>query len=230
MVPDFAQTAKLANQKIPKRKPQRCTELATDEKNVLNDSNQMTLYTCACGHQSGFEMMQEILDGPISLLPYWSQSLTASKNIAAQTMRKALPSFRRSYLNGTGFNIRTDHDLYRWRLNLTGGTGRLSRWRLRMSELKFDVIYQTKIKHQAADGLSGLKTTRTDNSALEKEVPEKNVTMSIRKICMRTETIMIRIRHPPLTNTGTTKRHSQRLKRVNVLRAKQLKQGSRTED
>lgn len=49
-------------------------------------------------------------------------------------------------------------------------TGKLTRWRLRLSEMKYDVVHRDVINHQALDALSWLETTDTDDIELDDEV------------------------------------------------------------
>lgn len=58
----------------------------------------------------------------------------------------------RLYLKGTHFTIRTGHDLLKWFLNLADATGRLTGWRLRLSEFSFDVVHRADLNQK--------KTTR----------------------------------------------------------------------
>lgn len=63
-----------------------------------------------------------------------------------------------SYLEGSRFTVRTDLDSLMWLLYLTDSTVQLKRWRLRLSEFEFDVIYWDGIKFRAADALFRLHT------------------------------------------------------------------------
>lgn len=74
------------------------------------------------------------------------------------------------YLEYSKFIIRTDDEVLPWILNMTDATGGLARWQLRLSEFYFDNIHRAGIKHQAADVLSLLHTTGTDESLLEDDV------------------------------------------------------------
>lgn len=50
-------------------------------------------------------------------------------------------------------------------------TGRLTRWRLRLSEFEFDIFRRIGIKHQAADALSPPQTKVENRTLLDNEVP-----------------------------------------------------------
>ena len=48
----------------------------------------------------------------------------------------------RPYTEGQKFVVRTDHDKLRWQLTLNDPSGRLMRWRLRLSEFDFEIQYR----------------------------------------------------------------------------------------
>ena len=69
----------------------------------------------------------------------------------------------RHFLDGHRFLIRTDHQALRWIYSTTDASGRLMRWRLRLSEYTFDMQFKPGASHHAPDFLF-----RTDNdSAIE---------------------------------------------------------------
>lgn len=51
------------------------------------------------------------------------------------------------YREGSQIIVRTDHDALKLILNLMDSTGKLERWQLRLSELKFDHAQLEGIKH-----------------------------------------------------------------------------------
>lgn len=53
------------------------------------------------------------------------------------------------------------------------------RWRLRLSEFDFEALHQADVKHEAADALSLLPTTRMDESLLEDDVPVLTITKAL---------------------------------------------------
>lgn len=55
-----------------------------------------------------------------------------------------------------------DYNTWKWILHLVNATGKLARWRLRLSEFEFDVVQRTSIRDQAADTLLRLETGGTD--------------------------------------------------------------------
>lgn len=50
-------------------------------------------------------------------------------------------------------------------------SGKLGRWRLRLSEFKFDIIHRVGIKHQTVAVLSRLLTAGIDTTKFDDEVP-----------------------------------------------------------
>lgn len=55
------------------------------------------------------------------------------------------------HLQGAHLTIRTDQEALSWILDMTDAKGRLSRWRLRLSVLEYDIVHRAGVKHQAAD-------------------------------------------------------------------------------
>lgn len=49
-------------------------------------------------------------------------------------------------------------------INLKTPCGRFVRWKLRLQELDFEVLYRSEIKHFAPDGLSLLDTNGYDDT------------------------------------------------------------------
>lgn len=72
---------------------------------------------------------------------------------------------------GERFIIRTDHDCIKGTLNMEDATGKLALWRLHMSEFEFSAIHRAKIKHQAANALSGIRANDTDTTLFKGEMP-----------------------------------------------------------
>lgn len=75
------------------------------------------------------------------------------------------------YLEASRFAIRTDHDSFKWNLNLPDGTSRLARWCLLLLDFKLEVSYWAGFKHRAMHALSQIQTTGTDTDRIEDKVP-----------------------------------------------------------
>lgn len=76
----------------------------------------------------------------------------------------------RPYLEESRFIIKTNREVLRHILTIAKATGKLARWRLRLSEFEFDIVYRVGMKHQAADTLSCLKTGGDQYTPLGNEV------------------------------------------------------------
>ena len=64
----------------------------------------------------------------------------------------------RPYFYGEHFIVHTDHASLRWLINVTDPSGRLIRWRLRLSEFDFKIKYKIGKANSQADALSRLLT------------------------------------------------------------------------
>lgn len=63
-------------------------------------------------------------------------------------------------------------------LSLSSYTPKLMRWRLRLLELKFNVVHWADIMHQVDDASSRLRTTRTDQTLIIYKMPVLCITAS----------------------------------------------------
>jgi RNase H-like domain found in reverse transcriptase len=98
-------------------------------------------------------------------LGYYSRKLSDAEINYSATEREGLAvvwatKILRHQLVGTDFVIRTDHSSLRWLL--TGASGdenyRITRWRLRLSDLNFRIEHRSGASNKAADALSRLET------------------------------------------------------------------------
>lgn len=106
---------------------------------------------------------------------YWSRILAEPERKLATSHKKCLAVvwsvlLLRSYLKGSSFTVRTDHDVGKWLLKITEAAGRLARWRLRLWEFDFKVVHHAGIKHQTTDIASILKTGGGDTKTPEDEI------------------------------------------------------------
>ena len=77
----------------------------------------------------------------------------------------------RPYIEGQKFVVRTAHDALRWLLTLSDPSGRLMRWRLRLSEFDFEIQYRPGRVQQVPDALSRLITPGSDPKPVDDEIP-----------------------------------------------------------
>lgn len=67
--------------------------------------------------------------------------------------------------------MRTDHHTLKWILSLADAMGKLAKWRPRLMKFDLKVIHGAVVKYQAADALSQLRTSGTDDTDIHDEVP-----------------------------------------------------------
>ena len=135
--------------------------------------------TDASAYQLGASLLQrQDADKPTEWMPvgYWSRTLNAAERNYSATERECLAvvwavTSLRPYVEGTRFTIRTDHDALRWLMTLSDTSGRLTRWRLRLQEFDFDIVYRPGRVHQVPDALSRLLAIENDTEPLDDDVP-----------------------------------------------------------
>jgi len=131
----------------------------------------------ACGTQVGAALLQEQDDGKLQPVAYISRRLATDELPYGVTEKECLAvvwaSLKlRPYLEGDRSLVRTDHDCLRWILNIEGsGNPRLARWRLRLSELDFEVAYKPGMTNYLADSISRLESGASDETAFDDAVP-----------------------------------------------------------
>ena len=77
----------------------------------------------------------------------------------------------RPYLQGENFIVHTDHSSLRWLMNINDPSGRLMRWRLRLSEFDFEVQYKKGKANTQADALSRLQTLGETTASVDDAIP-----------------------------------------------------------
>jgi len=131
---------------------------------------QMIVDVDACADQLGYTLLQEQPDGTRLPFGYCSRGLSPAEKNYSTTERESLGVVwsvlkLRHFLDGHRFLIRTDHQPPSWASGTTDSSGRLMRWRLRLSEYTFDMQYKPGASHHAPDFLS-----RTDNDAAVEDI------------------------------------------------------------
>jgi len=130
-----------------------------------------------CGTQVGAALLQEIDDRKLQPVAHISRRRTTNELFHGVTEKECLAVVWASpkilpYLEGDRFLVRTDHDCLRWILNIEGsGNPHLARWRLRLSELEFDVAYKPGMKHYQADSIARLESGASEETAFDAAVP-----------------------------------------------------------
>jgi len=132
--------------------------------------------TDASAYQVGCSLLQEQEDGDWHPVGYWSRALNKAEQGYSPTERECLAvvwavTTLRPYLERTKFVVRSDHNALRWLMNVTDLSGRLVRWRLRLSEFDYTIAYRPGRVHQVPDALSRIRTEGLDTEPLDDAIP-----------------------------------------------------------
>ena len=81
-------------------------------------------------------------------------------------------------MEGSKFQIYSDHEALKWLLGLTDVSGRLACWRLRLAEFDFSIEYKIGKKTQIADALFRIPTDGETHVSPNLEIPVLNTETS----------------------------------------------------
>ena len=114
--------------------------------------------TDACNNQVGSALLRTYPDGTRHPIGFWSRSLNPAEKNYSVGEKEYLAIVRavqllRPYLEGTHFDLYTDHQALRWILIGSDHSGHLARWRLRILEFDFTVTYKKGAKNKIADAI-----------------------------------------------------------------------------
>ena len=78
---------------------------------------------------------------------YWSKAFTKEQWNYSATERECYAVVwetltLRPYIKGTKFVVRTDHNALRWMMATNDPQGRLMRWRVRLMEFYYEIVYR----------------------------------------------------------------------------------------
>lgn len=128
---------------------------------------------------SNFAIGAILSQGPIGQdkpICYASRTLNDSeKNYS--TIEKELLSiiyatkYFRPYIFGRKFRIITDHKPLQWLMNLKEPNSRLVRWRLKLEEFDYEIVYKKGKQNTNADALSRIEIYPTEVDQTETDVP-----------------------------------------------------------
>lgn len=139
-------------------------------------------------------------DKPIA---YASRTLNSSE-INYSTIEKELlaivwaTKYFRPYLFGRKFKIMTDHRPLQWVMNMKEPNSRLTRWRLRLSEYDYTVIYKPGKINSNADALSRIEIHNEESSSIVVNTSDKSDSERTRSIDSRTDSIHSDLESPIL--------------------------------
>jgi len=123
-------------------------------------------------------------------LGYWSKTLSKEQRNYSATERECYAVVwgiltLRPYLEGARFSVRTDHNALRWMMTLNDPQGRLMRWRLRLMEFNYEIVYRPGRVHQVPDALS--RIPQPDRPEEDDEVDEELPTFGDHRQVVATE-------------------------------------------
>ena len=107
----------------------------------------------------------------------WSKTLTKEQRNYSATERECSVIWAaltlRPYIAGTKFVVRTEHNALRWMMTANDPQEHLMRWRLRLMEFDYEIVYRPGRVHQVPDGLSRLlrEGGAEDDATIDKEIP-----------------------------------------------------------
>lgn len=108
----------------------------------------------ACG-----AVLSQVQDGCERVIAYMSQKFIASQRKYHVTEKECLAVILgiekfRPYIEGSHFQVITDHHSLLWLQNLKDPSGRLARWSLRLQSYDFEIIHRKGRDHIVPDALS----------------------------------------------------------------------------
>ena len=132
--------------------------------------------TDASDYQVGAALFQVHPYGERKPIGFWSRSLLPAEKNYSTTEKECLTvvwALRtlRPYLQGEKFTVHSDQASWRWLLTIAEPSGRLMRWRLRLSEFDFQILYKKGKLNTQADALSRLTTLGETSSDLDEDIP-----------------------------------------------------------
>ena len=132
--------------------------------------------TDASDYQIGAALFQTHPDAQRKPIGFFSRTLAAAERNYSVSEKEFLAVIwavqtLRPYLYGEHFIVHTDHASLRWVMNVTDPSGRLSRWRLLLSEFDFEIKYKKGKANSQADALSRLLTEGETVYEIDDEMP-----------------------------------------------------------
>lgn len=182
-VPDFAKITKPLTQCLKKNKSitldanyitcfEKCKRLLTNDPILQHPdfSREFNLTTDA----SNFAIGAVLSQGPIGSdkpIAYASRTLNDSETNYSTIEKELLAivwgtKYFRPYLFGRKFKVITDHKPLQWLMNLKEPNSRLTRWRLKLSEYNYTIIYKTGKANTNADALSRIEIYNEEASSM----------------------------------------------------------------
>ena len=135
-----------------------------------------TVDTDASNRQIGAALFQTHEGDLRKPIGFWSRTLRSAELNYGVPEKECLAvvwavTTLRPYLQGEQFTVHTDQSSLRWLMEITEPSGRLMRWRLRLSEFNFVVKYKKGLLNTQADALSRLPTNGGTVVEIDEDIP-----------------------------------------------------------
>ncbi|CAK1581928.1 unnamed protein product [Parnassius mnemosyne] len=182
-IPDFARTTKPLTQCLKKGRKitldtdyincfEKCKTLLTNDP-ILQypDFNKEFILTTDASNVAIGAILSQGPIGSDKPVCYASRTLNESE-VNYSTIEKELlaivwaTKYFRPYLFGRTFKILTDHKPLQWVMNLKEPNSRLTRWKLKLSEYDFSVIYKKGKNNTNADALSRVEIHNEESCSM----------------------------------------------------------------
>ena len=135
-----------------------------------------SLDTDACDYQIGCALFQIHEDGTRRPIGFWSRLMLPREQNYMVTEKECLAVIYgiitcRHYLLGVEFDLNTDHSSLRWLMTINDPSGRLMRWRIRLSEFQFKIHHKKGYLNTQADTVSRLASDGHTSGIEDFEIP-----------------------------------------------------------
>ena len=124
----------------------------------------------------GAALFQTSPDGERYPIGYWPRSPNPAEKNYSTSERECLAvvcalGTLRPYPQGEDYIVHSDHASRQWLINVGEPSGRIMRWRLRLSECNFEVHHRKGYLNTQADALSRLGTDGETSVEVDENIP-----------------------------------------------------------
>ena len=191
-VPQYSKVSGPLNDLLRKEVPSTLPELTQEQKDAFHKLIQLvtappilklprsglpySIDTDASKSQIGCALFQTHPDGKRHPVGYWSRTLNQAERRYSVPEQECLAVVwslltLRPYLAFEKFTVNSDQSSLRWLMELSDPSGRLMRWRLRLSEFDFEINYKKGTSNSVADCLSRLNTQGGTTVPTDNDIP-----------------------------------------------------------
>lgn len=192
-IPHFSHIASPLNQLLKKGSPKKLEPLNDEQAEAFQKLIDAVLQppvlalpkpdlpysidTDASDYQVGAALFQEYGDKERKPIGFWSRTLLPAEKNYSTSEKECLAvvwamQTLRPYVQGTHFTVNTDHSALRWLMEICEPSGRLMRWRLRLSEFDFNIVHKKGLINTQADAMSRLTTLGSTTVDIDDDIPQ----------------------------------------------------------